>query len=73
MRGARFKALVAELVGILEKGHFVPNPGLSAQDCIDYCDYSSICGGTTATERAKAKKDRNTDIFAIFDRLKDYE
>ncbi|MBM3285023.1 MAG: hypothetical protein FJY81_04060 [Candidatus Aminicenantes bacterium] len=26
-----------------------------------------------AAGAAKAKKDRNTDIFAIFDRLKDYE
>jgi ATP-dependent helicase/nuclease subunit B len=70
---AAFRALVADLVGILEKGHFVANPGLGDGDCEDYCDYAPICGGAAAKDRAKGKKDRNQDVFAIFDRLKEYE
>jgi len=69
----KFKTLVAEIVGIIEKGNFVANPGLGEKDCGEYCDYSAICGGTVAKDRAKAKKDRNPDAFAIFDKLKEYE
>ncbi|MEW5902365.1 MAG: hypothetical protein AB1715_12945 [Acidobacteriota bacterium] len=61
------------MVGILEKGHFVSNPGLNEADCEDYCDYPAICGGTAAKEREKAKKEKNRDVFDIFDRLKEYE
>ena len=71
-RGA-FKELVAELITILEKGHFVANPGLADRDCEEYCDYAPICGGAAAKERAKGKKESNKDVFGIFDRLKEYE
>jgi ATP-dependent helicase/nuclease subunit B len=70
---AAFRALVADMISILEKGHFVANPGLGDADCEEYCDYAPICGGTAAKDRAKGKKDRNLDVFAIFDRLKEYE
>jgi ATP-dependent helicase/nuclease subunit B len=70
---AKFRALVADLVGILAKGHFVSNPGLSDADCGEYCDYAAVCGGIAAKDRAKAKKENNPDVFGIFDRLKDYE
>jgi ATP-dependent helicase/nuclease subunit B len=69
----KFNELVVELIGIIERGHFVANPGLSDIDCEQFCDYGRICGGASARERAKEKKDRNPDVFAIFDRLKDYE
>jgi ATP-dependent helicase/nuclease subunit B len=68
-----FKGLVAEIITILEKGHFVANPGLADRDCEEYCDYAPICGGAAAKERAKGKKESNKDVFEIFDRLKEYE
>jgi ATP-dependent helicase/nuclease subunit B len=69
----KFRALVADLVGILEKGHFVANPWLKDAHCADYCEYSAVCGGASAKDRAKGKKEKNPDVFGIFDRLKDYE
>jgi len=69
----KFKALVAEMVDVLEKGNFVANPALTEKDCGEFCDYSAICGGTAARDRAKEKKEKNPDVFGIFDRLKDYE
>jgi ATP-dependent helicase/nuclease subunit B len=70
---AKFKELLRALLGALEKGHFVANPGLDARECADYCDYAPICGGTAARDRAKEKKEANPDVFEIFDKLKDYE
>jgi len=69
----KFRKLVAEIIGVLEKGNFVTNPALSEKDCTEWCDYSAICGGVVARDRAKAKKDDNPDAFGIFDKLKDYE
>ncbi len=68
----KFGELVARIISILEKGHFVVNPLGPPTDC-DYCDYSIVCGGTAARERAKKKKDDNSSIFDIFNRLKSYE
>ncbi|MDH7513824.1 MAG: PD-(D/E)XK nuclease family protein [Clostridiales bacterium] len=68
----KFGELVAKIISILEKGHFVVNPLGPGTDC-EYCDYSLICGGTAARERAKKKKDDNSSIFDIFNRLKNYE
>jgi hypothetical protein len=69
----KFKKLVMELIGIIERGHFVANPGLGDIDCEEFCDYAPVCGGASARERAKEKKDHNKDVFDIFDRLKEYE
>ena len=52
-----FKSLVSEILSILEKGNFVANPGLGDIECEEYCDYAPICGGASAKDRAKAKKD----------------
>ncbi len=68
----RFRHLVAEIISLLEKGHFVVNPVGPKTDC-DYCDYPLVCGGKAAKDRAKGKKDHNRDVFDIFDRLKDYD
>lgn len=68
----RFRQLVAEIISILEKGHFVVNPVGPGIDC-DYCDYTLICGGTAARERAKEKREANQDVFEVFERLKEYE
>ncbi len=69
----KLNQLVMELIGIIERGHFVANPGLGAIDCEQYCDYGRVCGGASARERAKEKKEHNKEVFEIFDRLKDYE
>jgi len=68
-----FKNLVSEILGILEKGNFVANPRLGDIECEEYCDYAAICGGASAKDRAKAKKDRNPEVFGIFEKLKEYE
>jgi hypothetical protein len=68
----RFNELVMDLLGIIEKGHFVANPGLGEADC-GYCDYSNICRSAAVRERAKGKKEKNPDVFGIFDKLKEYE
>jgi ATP-dependent helicase/nuclease subunit B len=68
-----FNKLVMELIGIIERGHFVANPGLGDIDCEEFCDYGRICGGSAARERAKEKKEHNKDVFDIFERLKEYE
>ena len=69
----KFNRVVMELLGVIEKGHFVANPGLGDIDCEDFCDYGRICGGASARERAKEKKEHNTEVFDIFDRLKEYD
>jgi ATP-dependent helicase/nuclease subunit B len=68
-----FKDLVAEIITILENGHFVANPGLGDAECEDFCDYAPVCGGAAAKERAKRKKEQNQEVFGIFERLKDYD
>jgi len=68
-----FCRLVVELLEIIAKGHFVANPGLEDNDCREFCDYGRVCGGSAARERAKEKKEKNLDVFAVFDRLKEYE
>jgi len=69
----KFNKLVLELIGIIERGHFVANPGLNDIDCEEFCDYARVCGGASARERAKEKKEKNPDVFGIFERLKEYE
>ena len=69
----KFNELVMELIGIIERGHFVANPGLGDIDCEQFCDYSRVCGGGTARERAKEKKEYNKEVFDIFELLKEYE
>ncbi len=29
-----------KLIGIIERGHFVANPGLGDIDCEEFCDYA---------------------------------
>jgi ATP-dependent helicase/nuclease subunit B len=69
----KFNKLVLELIGIIERGDFVANPGLGDIDCEEFCDYARVCGGASARQRAKGKKDDNPDVFGIFERLKEYE
>jgi hypothetical protein len=61
--------LLGELLGVLETGRFVASP---EAEC-DFCDYGPVCGGLTARERAKEKREQNQDVFDIFKRLKEYE
>jgi hypothetical protein len=51
----------------------VANPGLGDIDCEEFCDFARVCGGASARQRAKGKKDDNPDVFGIFERLKEYE
>jgi CRISPR/Cas system-associated exonuclease Cas4 (RecB family) len=65
----KLEALLGELLKVLETGRFVPSP---EAEC-DFCDYGAICGGATARDRAKSKREHNKDIFDLFERLKEYE
>jgi ATP-dependent helicase/nuclease subunit B len=61
--------VLGELLQVLEKGRFVASP---EAEC-DFCDYSPICGGLNARDRAKWKREHNKDVFEVFERLKQYE
>jgi ATP-dependent helicase/nuclease subunit B len=65
----RFRTLLREILGVLENGRFVASP---EAEC-DFCDYSPICGGLSARDRAKQKREQNSEVFGIFDRLRDFE
>ncbi len=61
--------VLRELLQVLEKGRFVASP---EAEC-DFCDYSPICGGSSARDRAKQKRGQNREVFEIFEKLKEYE
>jgi ATP-dependent helicase/nuclease subunit B len=61
--------VLGELLKVLKTGGFVASP---EAEC-DFCDYSPICGGLSARDRAKWKRENNREVFGIFDRLKEYE
>jgi ATP-dependent helicase/nuclease subunit B len=61
--------VLGELLQVLEKGRFVASP---EAEC-DFCEYGPICGGLSARDRAKEKREQNQDVFDMFKRLKQYE
>ena len=61
------KELLAELLDIVAKGHFIVGLDVTC----GYCDFLPVCGDG-AVERAKAKKPANPEEFGVVDRLKEY-
>lgn len=65
---ARLRALLADLLAILEKGFFIAGPEAKC----DYCDYRSACvsGGPGSS---MAKRAANPGIFEAYDKLGEYK
>ncbi len=62
-----FVKLLSELIMVLIKGDFVPNPDALC----DYCDLAPLCG--TVKERAKIKRNSGIEEYSIFERLANFE
>ena len=67
-RCAGFKALLRELMNIVDLGSFLAHPEARC----DYCDYAPLCGDKAAA-RSKRKSGHNPDAYGVFERLKDFE
>ena len=65
---SEYTSLLQVLMNLLRRGFFPISPDAFC----DYCEFAPICG-TKAKYLAKEKKDRQTEEYAVFDRLKEYE
>jgi RecB family exonuclease len=64
----RLRALLGDLLRLLEKGYFFAGPEAKC----DYCDYRAACvsGGPAS---AKAKRDANPGVFEAYAKLDEYK
>ncbi len=64
----KLRCLLADLLGLIEKGRFMPGPAASCS----YCDYRDVCvsGGPDSSGR---KRDAYPEPFAAYSRLDEYK
>jgi len=65
---ARLRALLGDLLALIEKGYFIAGAGAKC----DYCDNQAVClsGGP---DRAAAKREGSPEVFAAYDKLDEYK
>ncbi|MGZ5496618.1 MAG: PD-(D/E)XK nuclease family protein, partial [Candidatus Aminicenantales bacterium] len=64
----KLRALLNDLLALLEKGYFLAGPEAKC----GYCDYRNACvsGGP---DSSKAKREANPEVFAAYDKLDEYK